>query len=162
MARLRPVAVALAILALGMLLAACTRKRLSAAADSLEADTVRRYAEVLAGPGGASVTVERCAMFAGSRSSYCLFRGGGHELVTTLDLKGEAARDVIKPSCLDLPGFGRKAGTPPIEYREVEPGVKRFVPGSRALPPNHDNVKFLWLYVAPDGRACAELTFPYG
>jgi hypothetical protein len=158
-------ALALVVVALGMLFADCTRERLSAAVEALEARTVRRYAEVLAGSGGARVAVERCVMFTGSRSAHCLFHGSEHELVkvvAALGWKGAATSHVVKRSCLELQGFGRKLGSPPIEYRDVEPGVKLFLPGSRALPPNQDNVKFLRLYVAPDGRACAELTFPYG
>ena len=73
-----------------------------------------------------------------------------------------ATKPVFKPSCLDFDGFGRKLGSPPTEYRDVKPRVERFVLGTVALPRNEDNVKFLSLYVASDGSACAEFTFPYG
>ena len=47
----------MALLALGLLLIACTRKRISDAAEAMDARAVHRYSEVLVRTGGASVAI---------------------------------------------------------------------------------------------------------
>jgi hypothetical protein len=120
---------------------------------------------VLAQDANASVQVERCTMFEGTRHGYCLLQASAAELSKFVSGNALAPEPYTKEfgnSCLALPEWGKEAGSPDDPCLEPIPPLELFRKGKAPLPVNSKNVYFRELHLSPLGRACVEFEFPYG
>jgi hypothetical protein len=81
---------------------ACSKDRLEHASERLDISAIERYAKTLSEPAGSGVTIERCAMFSGTRAGYCLVglsqAGNNGNKRTTFSLSRESLNFASTPA----------------------------------------------------------------
>jgi hypothetical protein len=159
---------ALLVILTGTIGTACGKDRLERASERLDISAIERYAKTLSKPVGSSVTIERCAMFSGTRAGYCLVglsQATWQRWQQTYSLKPEPRElEFREHTCLSVQGFGRKqpaTDNAPAPTFVPEIDVKRSVPKGK-LPSNTNNVHWRAIWVGPAQNACLEFEYPYG
>jgi len=130
--------------------------------DEYNAKPLAPFAQKVMDKAGVSLSVDRCAMFSGTRAGYCLLSGEPARAAALQQHYGGAPLPVdelmYRNSCLSLDGFGHalQAGW------ALDSGtVGRWRPSPGLLPPNTDNIQVDAIWVN-GGHVCMQVQFPYG